>query len=285
MKEENQKRELTLKNDIVFKAFFGRKGNEKYLKSFLEALLNISIISIEIKQEATLDQLLIKQKMGRLDIKATVEVEKETKIVNIEMQLKNNKDIKQRTTYYGSRLMAEQLDKKEKYLAIKPVILVNILNYNFLEVPEYCTETITVSKAHREYEVIDEIKYYFIELPKFRKKRPDLNNVLESWLALIDSEERGTIEMAKEKHKIIKEAKEDLDKILSEGVLKEIAEFEETAIYEENARIHCAKLEGKESEQIRIAKELIKLQIDIEKIMTATGLPKSKIEELKQELK
>lgn len=284
MKEENQKRELTLKNDIVFKAFFGRKGNEKYLKSFLEALLNISIISIEIKQEATLDQLLIKQKMGRLDIKATVEVEKETKIVNIEMQLKNNKDIKQRTTYYGSRLMAEQLDKKEKYLTIKPVILVNILNYNFLEVPEYCTETITVSKEHRGYEVIDEIKYYFIELPKFRKKRPDLNNVLESWLALIDSEERGTIEMAKEKHKIIKEAKEDLDKILSEGVLKEIAEFEETAIYEENARIHCAKLEGKESEQIRIAKELIKLQIDIEKIMTATGLPKSKIEELKQEL-
>ncbi len=53
MKEQSQKRELTLKNDIVFKAFFGRKGNEKYLKSFLEALLNIPIVSIEITQEAT----------------------------------------------------------------------------------------------------------------------------------------------------------------------------------------------------------------------------------------
>ena len=28
---------LNLKNDIVFKAFFSKKGNEKYLKEFLEA--------------------------------------------------------------------------------------------------------------------------------------------------------------------------------------------------------------------------------------------------------
>lgn len=40
--------ELNLKNDIVFKAFFARKGNEKYLKSFLEAVLNQKIDEIEI---------------------------------------------------------------------------------------------------------------------------------------------------------------------------------------------------------------------------------------------
>lgn len=40
--------ELNLKNDIVFKAFFTKKGNEKYLKSFLEALLNEKIDEIEV---------------------------------------------------------------------------------------------------------------------------------------------------------------------------------------------------------------------------------------------
>lgn len=40
--------ELDLKNDIVFKAFFAKKGNEKYLKSFLEALLNEKIEKIEV---------------------------------------------------------------------------------------------------------------------------------------------------------------------------------------------------------------------------------------------
>ena len=39
---------LNLKNDIIFKAFFTKRGNEKYLKSFLEALLKQKIDEIEI---------------------------------------------------------------------------------------------------------------------------------------------------------------------------------------------------------------------------------------------
>lgn len=39
---------LNLKDDIIFKAFFTKKGNEKYLKSFLESLLQESIDKIEI---------------------------------------------------------------------------------------------------------------------------------------------------------------------------------------------------------------------------------------------
>ena len=39
---------LKLKNDIAFKAFFAKKGNEKFLKSFLEALLKIKISKIEV---------------------------------------------------------------------------------------------------------------------------------------------------------------------------------------------------------------------------------------------
>lgn len=44
--------ELNLKNDIVYKAFFTKKGNEKYLKSFLEALLNEKIDQIEVMRRS-----------------------------------------------------------------------------------------------------------------------------------------------------------------------------------------------------------------------------------------
>lgn len=44
--------ELNLKNDIVFKAFFAKKGNEKYLKSFLESLLNEKIEEIQIMRRS-----------------------------------------------------------------------------------------------------------------------------------------------------------------------------------------------------------------------------------------
>ena len=45
------KKKLNLKNDIIFKAFFSRKGNEKYLIDFLNSILKIEITKIEIKEE------------------------------------------------------------------------------------------------------------------------------------------------------------------------------------------------------------------------------------------
>ena len=36
-------KKLDLKNDIIFKAFFSKKGNEEYLIDFLNALLKVNI--------------------------------------------------------------------------------------------------------------------------------------------------------------------------------------------------------------------------------------------------
>ncbi len=60
--------ELNLKNDIIFKAFFSRKGNEKFLIEFLEALLKIKIKKIAIKEEVNLEKLFAEEKGGRLDL-------------------------------------------------------------------------------------------------------------------------------------------------------------------------------------------------------------------------
>ena len=232
---------LNLKNDIVFKAFFTKKGNEKYLKSFLESLLEESIDEIEVVGEASLKQLAITDKMGRLDIKATIN---KTKIVNIEIQLCDNKDTKQRTELYGSRLLSEQVGRGDEYKELKPVILINILNYNLLKLPDYATKSVTVADKHRDYIITDDITYWFIELPKFRKSKPRLANALEGWLALIDDKDGRLSKMAEEKHEIIKEAKEEVEEILSEAVIKEINEYKQTAIWERNSMKRCAREEG-----------------------------------------
>ena len=44
------KTKLNLKNDIIFKAFFSRKGNEEFLVDFLNALLKIEIKQILIRE-------------------------------------------------------------------------------------------------------------------------------------------------------------------------------------------------------------------------------------------
>ena len=82
--KENKK--YNLKNDIIFKSFFSRKGNEIFLIDFLEALLNIKIESIKIKEEVNIEQLSVDEKGGRLDLQAKLN---DGIIVNIELQMKN----------------------------------------------------------------------------------------------------------------------------------------------------------------------------------------------------
>lgn len=300
---------LTLKNDIVFKAFFARKGNEKYLKSFLEAVLKTKINVISITGESSLEQVKVTQKRGRIDIKAVINDEK---IVDIEVQLQDNKDTKKRMSYYGARLESEQLEQSDDYTKIKPIIMVIILNYNLFNLPEYHTESIMVSKKHRDYELTDEIKYHYIELPKFRKQRPDLSDELASWVALIDNDKGENIKMAEKKHQIIKDAKKDLDIVLSDSILKEIAEYEESAMHEEASRMRCAREEGLEkgmkeglkkgikegriegvnegiaqgisNEKVETAKRLLKNNYDVSLIELATGLSISEIKKIKEEL-
>lgn len=54
--------ERSLKEDILFKSFFSRKGNEKYLISFLEALLKIKVKTLKVNAEVSLKNFLKKKK-------------------------------------------------------------------------------------------------------------------------------------------------------------------------------------------------------------------------------
>ena len=87
---------LNLKNDIIFKTFFSRKGNEEFLIDFLKALLKIEIKSITIQEEVNLEKLATQEKGGRLDLQAELN---NGVIVNIELQIKNKHNIEERTTF------------------------------------------------------------------------------------------------------------------------------------------------------------------------------------------
>ena len=122
--------------------------------------------------------------------------------------------------------------------------------------------------------------------------------------------------MAEEKHKIIKAAKEEVEEILSDAVIREINEFKQTAIWEENSAKRYAReqglkegrregkkigiregiregiKEGKEQgiqqginkgakeKQIEIAKKMLKNGMKLEQIQEMTELTKEEIENL-----
>lgn len=57
-----EEKRLNLKNDVIFKTFFSRKGNEEFLIDFLNALLKIEIKKIQIREEVNLEKLSSEEK-------------------------------------------------------------------------------------------------------------------------------------------------------------------------------------------------------------------------------
>ena len=276
------------------KLFFGKQGNERFLKSFLEELLEIKIEKIEIITEYTLEQLAKEEKGGRLDLEAKINNEI---IVNIELQIRNQKDIEKRTLYYAARLITENSKTGEQYERLKQIIMINILDYELLEFKEYISDTVTVINKHREYETIKNQKFYYIELPKFRKAKIDINDKLNQWIALID-DDKEMVEMAITKNKTIKEAKEEVDKLTADPNLRGILKLRDKWERDYYNDIGCAKDEGREegerigrNEGEKIGREeekqeaaiaMFKLEMDMNNIMKVTKLTKKELEKIKK---
>lgn len=111
------KKKYNLKNDVIFKAFFSRKGNEEYLIDFLNGLLKIDIKKIQIREETNLEQLSKDEKGGRLDLQAELN---DGIIVNIELQIKNEYNIEKRITYYSSKVLARETRKRNRLSRHRP---------------------------------------------------------------------------------------------------------------------------------------------------------------------
>ena len=64
--------EKSLKSDIIFKNLFSAKRNKDLLIDLLESVLEIKIDTIEVQKEVETEISNINEKLGRMDIVATI---------------------------------------------------------------------------------------------------------------------------------------------------------------------------------------------------------------------
>lgn len=213
------------------------------------------------------------------------------------MQLKNNHNIEERTTFYASKKIVEQLEPKGKYEDLKKVIVIAILNYSFINLPQYVTETVRVAKTDKAYEINNIVKYYYIELEKFRNQNPNMEEKINQWLAFIDMERGDLLEMAKEKNKEIREATDAYEVLTGDDEIKRVAEIRLMSELEEQSALATARAkgteegirqgkeegirQGKTQKQKEIAKKMLSKGKNIEEIIELTELSKEEIEKLK----
>ena len=133
IKKNNEFKRLPITNDYIFKRIFAYEGNESILKDLLEAILKINIQKIQIKNPEIVP-FTKEEKSGLLDIK--VKLDNGT-IIDIEMQMKNEKNTEERSTMYLGKMISEQLQSGEEYNLLKKSIVIFITNYNFLKRNSY----------------------------------------------------------------------------------------------------------------------------------------------------
>ena len=292
--EKPEKMRLTV--DYAFKRVFGRNGNEGILKDFLESILDIEIKDITI-QNPEIPKNMRDSKIGILDVRAEINGKE---IIEVEMQVQNQYNMDKRSSTYITKIYSDQLKEGDSYVKVKKVAVINILNFNYYERNSYHSvgrmkfenskenEKVDMGYILEEQYVTDDLEMHFIELPKFRKKNPDISSKLDQWLWLICGEEEK-IKMAKNENEKIKEAKSELEKLEMSAEDRELYELRLKAIRDEiNIResgytdgMKDGEEKGKKQKSIEIAKNMLKKQIPLELIEELTGISQSEIEKIK----
>ena len=138
------------------------------------------------------------------------------------------------------------LEDGTDYKKIKKVIMINMSDYIlYKEHKEYISKTAIVLDKHREHEVIKEIEWYFIELPKFAKATDiDINDTVNQWLAFFNNDRRF-MKMLTEKKKIFREAREEVEYLKGDEEARRLQDLRDKCEMDRVSEINYATEQGK----------------------------------------
>ena len=281
-----ERRLLNPKIDFVFKKIFGSEKHPGVLISFLNAVLKPknNITDVEIKN-TDIDKSYIEDKFSRLDVKA---VTSKNEIINIEIQLKNEYNMIQRSLYYWSKLYEEQLEEGDRYDKLCITVCINILDFKYLKNDRF-HNGYRLKEIETNEELTDLEEIHFIEIPKLKKinSEKDIVDVLEGWVEFLRDPESEVVRKLEMTNKEIREAKDELYRLSMDEKERALYFIREKSIRDEISALANAEEKGMEkgikkgerNKAIEIAKSLLDV-LDIETISIKTGLSIKEIEDI-----
>ncbi|WP_283690850.1 Rpn family recombination-promoting nuclease/putative transposase [Clostridium perfringens] len=286
--------------DFVFKKIFGTEKNKPILINFLNAVIKPTtpIKDVEIKNN-DIDKDFIEDKFSRLDVKATTSNKEH---INIEIQVKNEYNMIQRTLYYWSKMYSEQIQNRDNYSKLERTVCINILNFKYLKNDKY-HNAYRLKEITSNEELTDLQEIHFIELPKFNEigNKEYIENVekmdaLEKWLEFLVEPESNTVRQLELSNEEIKLAKSELYRLSMDSKEREQYNMREKAIYDRISALENAeakgkregrlegKLEGKLESKLEVVKESLSQGLEISLISKIMGLSKEEILKIKNNL-
>lgn len=190
------KKYLDPKADLTFKKVFGE--HKDLVISFLNALLPFENPEEEIKSVEYLNPELVPMNPLRKDSIVDVRcVDGRGRQFLVEMQMMWTPEYKQRVLFNASKAYVSQLDKSRPYELLQPVYSLNLVNDTFSDSPDYYHDYRIVEVAETK-EVIEGLRFIFIELPKFTPKSYSDRRMQVLWLRYLTEIDDRTREVPEE---------------------------------------------------------------------------------------
>src|SRR5690554_6675027 len=223
---------LDPKVDFVFKQIFGSENNTDILIAFLNSVFKTKgtkdeIVKVKI-ENPEIEKEWEDDKYSRLDIKARTN---DNSRINIEIQLKNQHNMKRRTLYYWSKLYESQMKAGNPYIDLERTVTINILNFTYLQ-ENNRYHNVYVLKEKETNEVLTDLEeIHFIELTKFNEKqfktvedieKRSKEDELIPWALFLKNPNSEVMKMYKEKIKDLKEAAVKLEVLSHDEETREL---------------------------------------------------------------
>lgn len=292
---------LNPKIDYVFKRIFGHTGNEDITKALLSSIIKDKISDVRVDCNPITEKDLLDDKMGILDIKAKLN---NNINCNIEMQVVDKKNIEKRILFYWSKMYTMSIKSGDDYEKLEKSIVILFTDYNLKKlekVNKFITKWNIREEENPKIILTDALEIYIIELSKGEEllknidKNEQTKNSLNTWLKFINNPEAVNDMDNKE----VKKAKEVLEEISQNEYERYKAELRQKYIMDQKATeaagydkgleagieqgIKQGIQQGIQQNKIEIAKKLLELGDEIEKIIVATGLTKEQILSIKND--
>ncbi|MES9785076.1 Rpn family recombination-promoting nuclease/putative transposase, partial [Bacillus thuringiensis] len=273
---------VNLRVDYAFKRLFGVEGNEDILIGFLNAVLQSSIDE-EITSLHLDDPHLPREqkddKLSILDLRATLNSGIK---INIEIQVRDKKDMIERSLFYWSGMYYSQMTQGMKYTELRPTICINIVDFILFPEEKEFHNVNTVMNIKSKRIITENMQLHFLEIPKviqeWQGERMDpWEDSLARWLLLFPAHEDERLTtileaIAMEKDPVLKKAIEDWERLSSDKEFLRLYWAREKEIKDRISEIETAEEKAAKEAKIQLIQNMIKVGVPIEKVAEAAEL-------------
>ena len=262
---------MSPKVDFAFKEIM---FNEKVRKGFLSAVLEIPVNKIKktVLKNTNLQKIHSDEKQGILDVYLVMN---DNTRIDIEIQLAYMSSWADRSVFYVSKMLVEQINVDKKYSNFQKCIGINLLDFNYIKDTDRFHTVYHISEDKEHFIYTDIMEWHVVELPKL--PTIDDGSDLYNWIRFIKAERKEEFEMLAQKDEYIGEAYRQLE-IISQDEQKRLEyTARQKAIYDYNTLIEENYNRG---EATGIKKGIKQATSNIAEKMRAKGYSEQEIAEL-----